>query len=73
MPTSPVWKGALAARASGVVGVGDGEGVGTAWCAVEVGRAQAATTRISAPMSAPRTLLPSLLLRTNREGKSIAG
>jgi hypothetical protein len=27
-PTSPVWKGAVAANAKGVVGVGEGDGVG---------------------------------------------
>ncbi len=74
-PTSPLWKGAVAMSASGVVGVGEGDGVGVGvgCCTVEVGRTQAAMTRISAPMSALRTLLPSLLLRTNREAKSIAG
>jgi hypothetical protein len=28
-PTSPVWKGAVAVSARGMVGVGEGEGVGT--------------------------------------------
>src|SRR5260370_35246659 len=61
--------------ANGVVGVGEGDGigVGVGCCTVEVGRAQAAVTRISAPMRALRTFLPSTLLRTNREAKSKAG